>query len=63
MHITDVNKMKFISKLETYDWTTITDTDLNKYVDSFVDILDKFYCDSFPIKYISFHPNILVTFG
>ena len=49
-HITDVNKAKFISKLETFDWTTIADTDLNKYVDSFVDILDKFYCDSFPIK-------------
>ena len=48
--VTDLYKNIFKTKVESYDWSTVRNTDIYVYVNKFSKTLEKIQCESFHLK-------------
>ena len=49
-HISESGKSKFEDSLRNFNWTTIINPNLDVHFENFINVLNKLYCNCFPIK-------------
>ena len=46
----DSNMLKFTEDIENFEWRSIKCENVSDYLQRFIDTLNKFYCDNFPLR-------------